>query len=110
MKVKKVLVSAFLLATCLMNVQAQRRNEIQVPDIICPIISDWSGVGFPIRRKRREDRPDWYWRWCSYLYSFSWQHSTKVGRYRLLCYSLCRWLPWGLIWEYGYHCKRGVPG
>ena len=31
MKVKKVLVSAFLLATCLMNVQAQRRNEIQVP-------------------------------------------------------------------------------
>ena len=33
MKVKKVLVSAFLLATCLMNVQAQRRNEIQVPDL-----------------------------------------------------------------------------
>lgn len=74
----------------------------RLPGIICPIISDWSGVGFPIRRKRREDRPDWYWRWCSYLYSFSWQHSTKVGRYRLLCYSLCRWLPWGLIWEYGF--------
>lgn len=33
MKVKKVLVSAFLLATCLMNVQAQRRHEIQVPDL-----------------------------------------------------------------------------
>ena len=33
MKVKKVLVSAFLLATCLMNVQAQRRNEIQIPDL-----------------------------------------------------------------------------
>ena len=33
MKVKKVLVSAFLLAICLMNVQAQRRNEIQVPDL-----------------------------------------------------------------------------
>ena len=27
MKVKKVLVSAFLLAICLMNVQAQRRND-----------------------------------------------------------------------------------
>ena len=33
MKVNKVLVSTFLLATCLMNVQAQRRNEIQVPDL-----------------------------------------------------------------------------
>ena len=33
MKVKKVLVSAFFLATCLMSVQAQRRNEIQVPDL-----------------------------------------------------------------------------
>ena len=33
MKVKKVLVSAFFLATCLTSVQAQRRNEIQVPDL-----------------------------------------------------------------------------
>ena len=33
MEVKKVLVSAFLLTTCLMSGQAQRRNEIQVPDL-----------------------------------------------------------------------------
>ena len=33
MKTKKMLVSAVLLATCLMTAQAQRRNEIQVPDL-----------------------------------------------------------------------------
>lgn len=31
MKVKKVLVSAFLLAICLMNVQAQRRKKFRFP-------------------------------------------------------------------------------
>ena len=33
MKIKKVLIGVVLLGMCLMNAQAQRRNEIQVPNL-----------------------------------------------------------------------------
>ena len=64
----------------------------------CRTISVWSGVAFPIRKRRREDRRVLCLRWYSFSYSSFWLRNMKVGRCLSLYCFHCRLPLWVPIW------------
>mgnify|MGYP001336442004 CR=1 FL=1 len=58
----------------------------------CRTISVWSGVAFPIRKRRREDRRVLCLRWYSFSYSSFWLRNMKLdGAYRCIAFTAgCR--------------------
>ena len=70
----------------------------QIARATCRTISVWSGVAFPIRKRRREDRRVLCLRWYSFSYSSFWLRNMKVGRCLSLYCFHCRLPLWVPIW------------